>query len=169
MHPTCPTEITREAKSLGSSVIYGHGAVARGQEAGARQKRKKVFQHLPYSLSPPWVSASPSPVLILVGVNSSLFLVIYHLLTDPQTTKFHFTHFIYLLAVLGFHGCVGFIAVVSLLQSPGSSVHRLDSCGTRALSHHSMWDLPRLGIKPVSSELADGFFITEPLEKPPFH
>ena len=32
-------ESTREAKPLGSGVIYSHSAVARGQGAGARQKK----------------------------------------------------------------------------------------------------------------------------------
>jgi len=31
-----------------------------------------------------------------------------------------------------------------------------------------MWNLPRLGIKPVSLALADEFFTPEPLGKPPY-
>ena len=41
--------------------------------------------------------------------------------------------------------------------------HRLSSCGTW---DHGMWDPPGSGIKPVSSALAGGFFITEPPGKP---
>ena len=42
--------------------------------------------------------------------------------------------------------------------------HRLSSCGAQLL--WDMWDLPRLGIKPVSPALAGGFFTTEPPGKP---
>ena len=31
---------------------------------------------------------------------------------------------------------------------------------------HSMWDLPRLGIEPMSPALAGGLFTTEPPGKP---
>ena len=142
---------TREAKPLGSGVIYSHSAVARGQEAGAKQKQVKACQHLPHPLSPARVSSSPSPVLILMGVSSLLFFVIYHLLTDPQTIKFHFTHFIYVLAVLGFHCCAGFSSpwflccTAQALGCTGFSScgfqaleHRLSGCGTRALLLCSM-------------------------------
>ena len=55
----------------------------------------------------------------------------------------------------------------------------LSSCGFLALNHglnrggawaylfQGMWDLPGLGIEPVSSALVVGFFTTDPLEKPP--
>ena len=42
---------------------------------------------------------------------------------------------------------------------------RLSSCGARAQLLHSMWDLPRPGIEPVSPALAGGFLTTEPLGK----
>ena len=95
------------------------------------------------------------------------FFVIYHLLTDPQIIKFHFTHFIYLLTVLGFHCCSGFSLPWFLccrapaLGCTGFSScgfqaleHRLNICGAQALLLCSVWDLPRLRIKPVSPALA---------------
>ena len=45
--------------------------------------------------------------------------------------------------------------------------HRFNSCGTWVLLLHSMWDLPRPGIEPVSPVLAGGFFTTELPGKPP--
>ena len=42
----------------------------------------------------------------------------------------------------------------------------LNSCGTQAELLHSMWDLPRSGIEPMSLPLAFGFFTTEPPWKP---
>ena len=44
--------------------------------------------------------------------------------------------------------------------------HRLSSCGTEAWLLGSMWDLPGLGIRPVSPAVAGRFFTTEPSEKP---
>ena len=44
--------------------------------------------------------------------------------------------------------------------------HRLSSCGAWAELPLSMWDLPRLGSKPVSPALAGNFFTTEPPAKP---
>ena len=43
---------------------------------------------------------------------------------------------------------------------------RLSSCGAWAQLFHSMWDLPRIGIEPVSPALAGGFLTTEPPGKP---
>ena len=37
--------------------------------------------------------------------------------------------------------------------------HRLSSCATWAWLFHSMWDLPRSGIEPMSPALAGGFFL----------
>ena len=42
----------------------------------------------------------------------------------------------------------------------------LDSCGARAQLLHHMWDFPRSGIRPMSPELADRFFTTEPPGSP---
>ena len=42
---------------------------------------------------------------------------------------------------------------------------RLSSCGTRAELLCGMWDLPGLGIEPVSPALAGGFLTTAPLGK----
>ena len=44
--------------------------------------------------------------------------------------------------------------------------HSFNSCGEWALLLCGTWDLPRLGIKPVSPALAGGFFTTEPPGKP---
>ena len=49
------------------------------------------------------------------------------------------------------------------LQAPEN---RLNNCGARAQSLLSTWDLPGLGIKPVSSTSAGRFFTTEPPGKP---
>ena len=49
------------------------------------------------------------------------------------------------------------------LQAPEN---RLNNCGARAPSLLSMWDLPGLGIEPVSSTSAGRFFTTEPPGKP---
>ena len=98
--------------------------------------------------------------------------------------------------MLGFHCCEGFslvaasrgyclvvvygflMEVSSLVAEHGLSVHGLSSCGSWALEYRlsscgtwaylllSMWDLPGPGIKPVSPELAGGFFTTEPPGKP---
>ena len=44
--------------------------------------------------------------------------------------------------------------------------HGLNNCAARAQLFHSMWDLPGLGIEPVSSTSAGRFFTTEPPRKP---
>ena len=43
---------------------------------------------------------------------------------------------------------------------------RLSSCGSRAQLLHGIWDLPRPGLKPVSSALAGRFSTTAPPGKP---
>ena len=57
--------------------------------------------------------------------------------------------------------CVGF-------SSCGSQAleHRLNSCGSQAYLLHSIWDLPRPGIKPVSLALAGRLFTSGPPGKP---
>ena len=62
-----------------------------------------------------------------------------------------------LIAVCGFP-----IAVVSLVGEHGSMVHGLSSYGVWIQLPSGMWDLPGLGIKPVSPALASGFFTTGP-------
>ena len=93
--------------------------------------------------------------------------------------------FIYLfLPVLGLRFCVRafsscsergplFIAVHGPLTTAASLVvehrlqtRRLSSCGSRAQSLRGMWDLPRPGLQPVSSALADRFSTTAPPGKP---
>ena len=39
--------------------------------------------------------------------------------------------------------------------------HRLSSCATWAWLFHSMWDLPRSGIEPMSPAPAGGFFLLQ--------
>ena len=59
--------------------------------------------------------------------------------------------------------------VVALgLSSCGSQAleHRLSSCGARAQLLHGMWDLPGLGLKPVSPALEGGFLTAVPPGKP---
>ena len=70
--------------------------------------------------------------------------------------------------------CRLLIAVASLVVDHGLYMHglsscgsralqrRLSSCGTQALLLHSMWELLRPGLKPVSTALAGGFFTTAP-------
>ena len=60
------------------------------------------------------------------------------------------------------------VIVVHGLSSCGSRAlgHRLSSCGTWAYLLHSMWDLPRPALKPVSPALAGGFLTTMPPGKP---
>ena len=75
--------------------------------------------------------------------------------------------------------CRLLIAVVSpvvehRLQARGLQLHRLSSCGTRALERRlssggaqaqllrSTWDLPGLGLEPVSPAFAGGFLTTAP-------
>ena len=96
--------------------------------------------------------------------------------------------FIYLfLAVLGLRFCVRafsscsewgplFIAVcgpltisltiTSLVAEHGLQMHRLSSCGSRALLLRGMWDLPRPGLEPLCPALAGRFLTTAPPGKP---
>ena len=48
-----------------------------------------------------------------------------------------------------------------------SPERRLSSCGAPAELLQGTWNLSGSGIKPVSPELAGGFFTTEPPGKPP--
>ena len=91
----------------------------------------------------------------------------------------------FFLAVFGLRFCVRafsscgkrgplFIAVhgpltiaASLVAEHKLQTHRLSSCGARAQSLRGMWDLPRLGLEPVSPALAGGFSTTAPPGKPP--
>ena len=63
-----------------------------------------------------------------------------------------------------------FIAVHGPLTIAASLVveHRLSNCGSRAQLLHSMWDLPRPGLEPVSPALAGRFSTTVPPGKPSF-
>ena len=54
----------------------------------------------------------------------------------------------------------------SLVAEHRLQTHRLSSCGSRVQLLHSMWDLPRPGLEPVSPALAGGFSTTAPPGKP---
>ena len=67
------------------------------------------------------------------------------------------------------HGALGHVASVVMargLSRCGSLAleHRLNSCD--AWLPHSIWDLPRLGIEPISPALTGRLFTTEPPRKP---
>ena len=88
------------------------------------------------------------------------------------------------MAVLGLHFCARafsscgewgplFIAVrrpLTVVASPVAEhrlqTRRLSSCGSRAYLLCGMWDLPRLGLEPVSAALAGRFLTTAPPGKP---
>ena len=56
--------------------------------------------------------------------------------------------------------------VASLVAEHRLQTRRLSSCGSRAQLLHSMWDLPRPGLEPVSPALAGRFSTTAPPGKP---
>ena len=60
------------------------------------------------------------------------------------------------------------VVVACGLSSCGSRAleHRLGSCGAGAWLLRGMWDLPGLGLEPMSPALADGFSTTAPPGKP---
>ena len=88
------------------------------------------------------------------------------------------------MAVLGLHFCARafsscgewgplFIVVrrpltvaASLIAEHRLQTRRLSSCGSRAQLLRGMWDLPRLGLEPVSAALAGRFSTTVPPGKP---
>ena len=68
------------------------------------------------------------------------------------------------------HGALGRVASVVTargLSSCGSSAlkDRVNSCDARAWLLHSIWDLPRSGLEPISSALTGILFTTEPPKK----
>ena len=65
-------------------------------------------------------------------------------------------------------GCVGSSLLCTGFRSCGSwAVEcRLSSCGAQAQLLHSMWDLPRPGLEPMSPALAGRFLTTGPPGKP---
>ena len=105
--------------------------------------------------------------------------------TSPALAGGFFYLFIYLfMAVLGLRFCARafsscskrgplFIVVrgpltiaASLVAEHRLQMRRLSSCGSRAQLLCGMWDLPRLGIEPVSPALAGRFSTTAPPGKP---
>ena len=61
------------------------------------------------------------------------------------------------------------VLVAQVLRSFGSwsLEHRLNSCGAWAQLLQGMWDLPGLGIEPISPALAGGFFLAQSHEGRP--
>ena len=54
----------------------------------------------------------------------------------------------------------------SLVAGHRLQTRRFSNCGSQAQLLRGMWDLPRPGLKPVSSALADRFSTTAPPGKP---
>ena len=54
----------------------------------------------------------------------------------------------------------------SLVAEHRLQSRRLSNCGSRAQLLRGMWDLPRLGLEPVSPALAGRFSTTAPRGKP---
>ena len=54
----------------------------------------------------------------------------------------------------------------SLVAEHRLQMRRLSNCGSRAQLLHSMWDLPRPGLEPMSPALAGRFLTTVPPGKP---
>ena len=64
--------------------------------------------------------------------------------------------------------CGPLTIVASLVAEHRLQMRRLSSCGSRAQLLRGMWDLPRPGLEPVSTELAGRFSTTAPPGKPFF-
>ena len=62
--------------------------------------------------------------------------------------------------------CGPLTIVASLAAEHRLQTRRLSSCGSRAQSLRSMWDLPRTGLEPVSPALAGRPSTTAPPGKP---
>ena len=74
-----------------------------------------------------------------------------------------------LLAASGGHSsswCAGLSLSRPLVAEHRLQTRRLSSCGSRAQLLRGMWDLPRLGLEPVSPALAGRFSTTVPPGKP---
>ena len=59
-----------------------------------------------------------------------------------------------------------FTIAASLVVEHRLQTRRLNNCGSRAQLLHSMWDLPRPGLEPVSPALAGRLSTTAPPGKP---
>ena len=66
----------------------------------------------------------------------------------------------------GFSCCGAWALEHSGFSSCGSLAPECNSCNVQAWLLHCMWDLPQLGIKPLSPALAGRVFTPEPLGKP---
>ena len=103
-----------------------------------------------------------------------------------STFNYYLFIYLFILAVLGLCFCARassscgrrgplFITVrgpltimASLVAEHRIQTRRLSSCGSRAQLLCGMWDLPRLGLEPVSPALAGRFSTTAPPGKPPY-
>ena len=128
-----------------------------------------------FGLTSDWVFFSNSSTVFL-ALTFSLYYAAFLL---------HSFFLSFFLAVLGLRFCARtfsscgkrgplFIAVrgpltiaTSLVAEHRLQTLRLSSCGSWAQLLHSMWDLPRPGLKPVSPALAGRFSTTVPPGKPP--
>ena len=146
------------------------------------------------SLSPVWdedqasaayPTAPPEVGLCYKGRNPLRFLPHQNALYSCSYAYFlKFIYFYLFLGVLGLRFCARafsscgkrgplFIAVhgpltiaASLVAEHRLQTHRLSNCGSRAQLLHSMWDLPRPGLEPMSPALAGRFSTTAPPGKP---
>ena len=66
----------------------------------------------------------------------------------------------------GFSCCGAWALEHSGFSSCGSLAPECNSCNVQAWLLHCMWDLPQLGIEPLSPALAGRVFTPEPLGKP---
>ena len=134
----------------------------------------------PHPSSRPWVL---SPSLFRCIFSLSFYNLIYLWLCSIFTAPRAFLQLqrvgstLYLLCTASvvaehrFQGSKSAVVAVCKLNSCcfWALEHRLNSCDSWAQLFHSMWDLPRPGIKPMSPALAGGFFTTEPPGKPQMH
>ena len=105
----------------------------------------------------PWVEhRDPYNVLFIYLLDSAGCLLLCGLFPSCREQERHSNCSAWASHCGGF-SCFG----AQALQRSGFS-----SCGAQVYLPRSMWDLPGLGIEPMSPALAGGFFTTEPARKP---
>ena len=106
------------------------------------QEMLEIFQILLLRCAPsgPFMLLPGSDFLLFISLKKNIYLLIY--------------------------GCAGSLLLLELFSSC-SQWGPLPSCGLWVWLLHSMWDLPRPGIKHMSPALTGRFFTTEPPGKPP--
>ena len=100
--------------------------------------------------------------------SSSFFLSFFLPFFLSLSLSLSLSLFLSFLAVLGLCCCTwALVVAVCGLSISGSRAleHRLSSGGAQTQLLHSMWDLPRLGLEPVSPALAGRFSTTAPSGK----